>query len=127
MNGLTVKLEHNKIDTQQEGAIMNGLPILPQGWSSESWWTASAGELTVDVENGTVTVEWEESCDDHYGRTTRSASFPLKVITVLMKRQEYLTDKLEHDKIDTLITPTSFTKPYLSSTYTRYSLRNNLI
>jgi len=72
---------------------MNGLPILPQGWRSIRFVQSAVtnGELTVDIESGTVTVEWEESCDDHNGWTTRSASFPLKVITVLMKRQEYLT------------------------------------
>ena len=54
--------------------------------------------VDVDIEDGMVTVEWDEPCDDHYGWTTRRASFPLKVVTVLMKRQEYLTDKPEDDK-----------------------------
>ena len=43
--------------------------------------------VDVDIEDGMVTVEWDEPCDDHYGWTTRRASFPLKVVTVLMKRQ----------------------------------------
>jgi len=62
---------------------------LPSGWSRGQYSMSSAtdGELTVDVEDGMVTVEWEESSDDHYGRSTRSASFPLSVITTLMNVQ----------------------------------------
>jgi len=64
---------------------------LPPGWSrgKHSMFSATDGELTVeiDVEDGMVIVEWEESIDDWFNRaqTTRRAVFPISVITALME------------------------------------------
>ena len=66
-------------------------PDLPDGWRQEYGsfpLFLTDGDVTVDVDDEELTVEWSESRDDHFGQTTRRALVPLSVVRALLARLE---------------------------------------